>query len=250
MLDAIDATEIENPFALDAPVVSSARSQPTARPRASRSPATDPFANEDFTPEQLQARSLHVFVLKQFLHRQSAMLTTGVVPIALIVVFGIVLLVRIAREGTGWFSGSGSIPILSLLAGFLALGAYALTYVFRRFMSFPHDLTVDASGLIWTTNRESRRIAWSNVTHVWRSEMVINGDWLSNLTIELEDGTRLALDHSLSDYKELAAKIGISEQNLSLLKSGKVQGVRFRTLAAICQALDCQPGDILEFRED
>lgn len=48
--------------------------------------------------------------------------------------------------------------------------------------------------------------------------------------------------------KDLAAQVGISEQNLSLLKSGKVQGVRFRTLAAICDILDCQPGDILEFR--
>lgn len=48
--------------------------------------------------------------------------------------------------------------------------------------------------------------------------------------------------------KDLAARVGITEQNLSLLKSGKVQGVRFRTLAAICDALDCQPGDILEFR--
>jgi putative transcriptional regulator len=50
--------------------------------------------------------------------------------------------------------------------------------------------------------------------------------------------------------KELAALIGISEQNLSLLKSGKVQGMRFKTLAAICSALDCQPGDILEFQEE
>ncbi len=50
--------------------------------------------------------------------------------------------------------------------------------------------------------------------------------------------------------KELAATIGISEQNLSLLKSGKIHGIRFRTLAAICAALDCQPGDLLEFRED
>jgi putative transcriptional regulator len=49
--------------------------------------------------------------------------------------------------------------------------------------------------------------------------------------------------------KELAALVGITEQNLSLLKSGKVHGVRFRTLAAICAALDCQPGDILEFRQ-
>lgn len=46
--------------------------------------------------------------------------------------------------------------------------------------------------------------------------------------------------------KELAERIGISEQNLSLLKSGKVQGVRFRTLAAICEVLQCQPGDILQ----
>ena len=48
--------------------------------------------------------------------------------------------------------------------------------------------------------------------------------------------------------KDLAAFIGITEQNLSLLKSGKVKGVRFSTLCAICAYLDCQPGDILEFR--
>ena len=47
--------------------------------------------------------------------------------------------------------------------------------------------------------------------------------------------------------KELAHRIGITEQNLSLLKSGKVRGVRFETLAAICDALACQPGDILAF---
>jgi putative transcriptional regulator len=46
--------------------------------------------------------------------------------------------------------------------------------------------------------------------------------------------------------RELAERIGISEQNLSLLKSGKVKGIRFETLAAICAVLDCQPGDILE----
>jgi putative transcriptional regulator len=46
--------------------------------------------------------------------------------------------------------------------------------------------------------------------------------------------------------RELAEKIGITEQNLSLLKSGKVKGIRFETLAAICAALDCQPGDLLE----
>jgi putative transcriptional regulator len=48
--------------------------------------------------------------------------------------------------------------------------------------------------------------------------------------------------------KELAEQIGISEQNVSLLKSCKVKGVRFETLDRICAALDCQPGDILEYR--
>jgi len=49
---------------------------------------------------------------------------------------------------------------------------------------------------------------------------------------------------------ELARHVGITEQNLSLLKSGKVKGVRFSTLAAICRHLDCQPGDILEYQDD
>ncbi len=48
--------------------------------------------------------------------------------------------------------------------------------------------------------------------------------------------------------KDLAERIGITEANLSLLKSGKVKGVRFDTLEAICAALDCQPGDLLEYR--
>jgi putative transcriptional regulator len=48
--------------------------------------------------------------------------------------------------------------------------------------------------------------------------------------------------------KELAERIGITEVNVSLLKSGNVKGVRFETLAKICEALDCQPGDLLEYR--
>ena len=50
--------------------------------------------------------------------------------------------------------------------------------------------------------------------------------------------------------RDLAAQIGIAEQNVSLLKSGKVKGVRFDTLEKICEILDCQPGDILEYRPD
>jgi len=47
--------------------------------------------------------------------------------------------------------------------------------------------------------------------------------------------------------KELAERIGITEQNVSLLKSGKVKGIRFDTLEKICEVLQCQPGDILAF---
>ena len=50
--------------------------------------------------------------------------------------------------------------------------------------------------------------------------------------------------------RELSEKVGITEQNISLLKSGKVKGVRFDTLERICQALECQPGDILEYVEN
>jgi putative transcriptional regulator len=50
--------------------------------------------------------------------------------------------------------------------------------------------------------------------------------------------------------KELAEAIGITEANLSLLKSGKVKGVRFHTLEKICVVLDCQPGDLLEYKPD
>jgi len=49
---------------------------------------------------------------------------------------------------------------------------------------------------------------------------------------------------------ELANKVGITMANLSILKNGKAKAIRFSTLEAICKALDCQPGDILEYRND
>lgn len=48
---------------------------------------------------------------------------------------------------------------------------------------------------------------------------------------------------------ELAAKVGISQANLSILKTGKAKAMRFSTMEAICKALACQPGDILEYRD-
>lgn len=49
---------------------------------------------------------------------------------------------------------------------------------------------------------------------------------------------------------ELAERVGITQANLSILKTGKARAVRFSTLDSICRALDCQPGDILEYKED
>ena len=64
----------------------------------------------------------------------------------------------------------------------------------------------------------------------------------------------IRLDRVLADRKmrlnDLAAQVGISNVNLSYLKTGKVKAVRFRTLDAICRVLNCQPGDILEYVED
>ena len=50
--------------------------------------------------------------------------------------------------------------------------------------------------------------------------------------------------------KDLAKEIGIADQNLSLIKTGKVKGIRFETLMKICDVLDCQPGDLLEFSRE
>ncbi|MDL2258436.1 helix-turn-helix transcriptional regulator [Eubacteriales bacterium OttesenSCG-928-K08] len=64
----------------------------------------------------------------------------------------------------------------------------------------------------------------------------------------------LRLDRVMADrkvsLKELSEKVGVANVNLSKIKTGKVSAIRFSTLNAICDALDCQPGDILEFRPD
>ena len=64
----------------------------------------------------------------------------------------------------------------------------------------------------------------------------------------------IRLDRILADRKmrlnDLAAQVGISNVNLSYLKTGKVKAIRFSTVDAICKVLNCQPGDILEYQED
>ena len=63
----------------------------------------------------------------------------------------------------------------------------------------------------------------------------------------------LRLDRVMADrkmsLKELSEKVGLANVNLSKLKNGHVSAIRFSTLEAICEALDCQPGDILEYRK-
>ena len=65
---------------------------------------------------------------------------------------------------------------------------------------------------------------------------------------------RLNLDVMMARRKmsltELAEKVGITQANLSILKTGKARAIRFSTLSAICKVLDCQPGDILEYVDD
>ena len=64
----------------------------------------------------------------------------------------------------------------------------------------------------------------------------------------------LRLDRVMADRKislnELSARVGISYVNLSNLKTGKVKAIRFSSLEAICDVLDCQPGDIMEYKRD
>ena len=64
----------------------------------------------------------------------------------------------------------------------------------------------------------------------------------------------LRLDRVMADrkisLKDLAEQVGIANINLSKIKTGKVSAIRFSTLNAICKALNCQPGDILEYQED
>ena len=64
----------------------------------------------------------------------------------------------------------------------------------------------------------------------------------------------LRLDRVMADrkitLKDLSEKVGVSNVNLSKMKTGKISAIRFSTLEAICEALDCQPGDILEWQDD
>tara|TARA_R110000868_G_scaffold158190_2_gene386116 strand:- start:5350 stop:5577 length:228 start_codon:yes stop_codon:yes gene_type:complete len=72
------------------------------------------------------------------------------------------------------------------------------------------------------------------------SEIAVPGEILVHLDV------MLAMRKIRS--KDLADRIGVSEQALSMIKTGKIKGVRFSTLIALCDVLDCQPGDLLEFR--
>ena len=78
------------------------------------------------------------------------------------------------------------------------------------------------------------------------SDSGARGDDLIPITVNLD----LMLAKRKMKLQDLSAAVGVSLPNLSILKTGKARAVRFSTLEAICRVLDCQPGDILEFRRD
>jgi len=81
-----------------------------------------------------------------------------------------------------------------------------------------------------------------------RETRIINSETTENMAIIVNVDVMLAKRKMQSG--ELAERIGITAANLSVLKTGKAKAIRFTTLDAICKALDCQPGDILEYRSE
>ena len=79
----------------------------------------------------------------------------------------------------------------------------------------------------------------SDIQSIWRHKIM-------TITVNLD----VMLAKRKMRLNELSERVGISNQNLSILKTGKAKAVRFSTLAAICDALDCQPGDLLERQDD
>ena len=69
---------------------------------------------------------------------------------------------------------------------------------------------------------------------------------MTNIRVDLD----VEMARKKVSLKTLSSQVGISMTNLSLLKNGKVRGIRFATLAAICEVLECQPGDLLVFEAD
>jgi hypothetical protein len=79
---------------------------------------------------------------------------------------------------------------------------------------------------------------------------VLNSTFCQSTYCRLRRNGALCITFSTRLNWRTCLQIGIAEQNVSLLKSGKAKGVRFDTLEKICEALDCQPGDILEYRPE
>lgn len=81
-----------------------------------------------------------------------------------------------------------------------------------------------------------------------------SSSWLTKRCKEVPMPIILRLDRVMADRKislnELSEKVGVANVNLSKLKNGHVSAIRFSTLEAICDVLDCQPGDILEYRRE
>ena len=81
-------------------------------------------------------------------------------------------------------------------------------------------------------------------------EAIARGERFNGLGMAIIVNLDVMLARRKMSLTELSEKVGITMANLSILKKGKAKAVRFSTLEAICQVLDCQPGDILEFQQE
>ncbi|MSU77884.1 MAG: hypothetical protein EXS16_07290 [Gemmataceae bacterium] len=128
----------------------------------------------------------------------------------LLMVFVIIMDIRTKDAASVTVAGLIGVGLL----GFLSLGSSlsALAYSAWRFCTVAREVSVDKNGLRWKTLRNGRAILWTDVESVWRSERITLqesqvADWSSSLIIEFVDETNISFDHSLTGYKELAAKV-------------------------------------------
>ncbi len=200
-----------SPFAFDK---DSAETSPSA-PIAARgnNPEIDPFGQGDLlTEEQMRTPSTHQFRLGQFLHRQQAPLIVGASFLLIGLIFVVIFISIFATRGAVPLGISGLIAFVFFGLGSLGIALSSFVYCGWKFSATPREVKIDANGMAWSNLQGDRAIAWDTVVRVWRSETITLqagrvANWASYVRIQLTDGGAVTFDHSLTGYKELAAKI-------------------------------------------
>ena len=216
--DPIDEEDEPSPFALeDQPSPYLTGKTPKKNdiemgPERPSNPEVDPFARDTFTEEQLRTPSTHTFSVSQFLDRQRNWLIVGVVFLLVGGLFLVLMGYGVATRGIEPFGLSGLIVTSLVSFGLLGVALAAFVYCGWKFSSTPREIKIDTNGIWWRNLQGDRSATWSEITQVWRKEYIIlqSGkveSWFSNVTLDLADGGNVTFDHSLTGYKELAAKI-------------------------------------------